>query len=776
MGCLAVAFILTKNRRSFQAAYAVLFIAVYVKDSAYAQSAKPSQNISTLSSVTPPSLVETAAEKQEQSTTAPLPSEESKFDSDDDVRISTSNDLKGTTGTTIIKVRGLRPQEQRARSAAAVTVVDLERAKRESADLAEVLARVEGVNVQRAGGLGSAARFSLAGFDDTQIRFFIDGIPLEYQGFSMGLQNVPLGFSKRIDVYKGVVPVKLGADSLGGAFNLITDRRSRGTHAIASYQGGSFDTQRLLAAARHRSEETGFFVKAEGFYDASDNDYPIDVEVGTSTGDLVQATVRRFHDAYEAYGVNLETGIVGKKWANRLLIKGFLNSYDKELPHNALMTVPFGEAEYGGVSRGLHLRYENYFGQGLSGSFVTGYVYDKTEFVDVTDCFYDWYGGCIFESREPRGEVGGEPIDQEVWDHTGFARWNLDWEVASQHKIVMAMAPTYFIRNGNNKLKPGDSSFDPLRATREMFKWVNGVEYRSQFFREKLENIFFVKNYLLASTTEEALDVATQSNQELYWGLGNGIRYSFNEWSLMKASYEYAVRIPEPREMFGNGVNIIENIDLNPERSHNVNLSFLVRGAQAKSGTYSGNLTGFFRDADDLILLIGRTDIFRYENAYKARVYGVEGATSWLAPGDFVELGLNATYQEYQNNSTEGSFSQFKGERIPNKPYLFGNATARFLWEGIVSPSDQISFTWYSRYTHEFLRFWESVGSENGAQPTVPNQFVHSAVLNYLVKLSSGHEFYFSAECQNLTNEKVYDFYRVQRAGRAIYGKFGITY
>src|SRR5690606_17911628 len=154
-----------------------------------------------------------------------------------------------------IVVRGYRDQDRTRRSAHAVTVVDLERVQRESADVGEVLARVEGVNVQRVGGLGSRARVSLGGFDDTQVRFFIDGVPLEYAGYSFGIENVPVTFAEHINIYKGVVPVRLGADSLGGAFDLITDRKTLGTHAMVSLQAGSFDTYRMAASARHLHEK-----------------------------------------------------------------------------------------------------------------------------------------------------------------------------------------------------------------------------------------------------------------------------------------------------------------------------------------------------------------------------------------------------------------------------------------------------------------------------------------------------------------------------------------
>jgi hypothetical protein len=58
-----------------------------------------------------------------------------------------------------VTVRGPSEVDERQRSAEAVTVVETELAKRQTAELGEVLARTQGVGVRRAGGLGSDTRF-----------------------------------------------------------------------------------------------------------------------------------------------------------------------------------------------------------------------------------------------------------------------------------------------------------------------------------------------------------------------------------------------------------------------------------------------------------------------------------------------------------------------------------------------------------------------------------------------------------------------------------------
>src|SRR5690606_2976848 len=190
------------------------------------------------------------------------------------------------------------------------------------------------------------------------------------------------------------------------------------------------------------------------------------------------------------------------------------------------------------------------------------------------------------------------------------------------------------------------------------------------------QNIVFGKGYLQASQGEDVLTssyTARYSVQKLYWGAGDALRYQFWDWAFGKISYEYAIRLPEPEELFGKGALVQENLDLLPERSHNANLTFLINNLETALGKLDGSVTGFYREADQLIVLLGRDNVFYYDNVFRGRIVGVEGALTWISPREYVELGGNTTYQDFRNVSDEGTFGQFNGDRIPNKPYLFAN-------------------------------------------------------------------------------------------------------
>ena len=59
------------------------------------------------------------------------------------------------------------------------------------------------------------------------MKIFIDGIPQEGAGAAFDLNNVPINYADRIEVYKGVVPVGFGTDAIGGVVNIVTNKTTR---------------------------------------------------------------------------------------------------------------------------------------------------------------------------------------------------------------------------------------------------------------------------------------------------------------------------------------------------------------------------------------------------------------------------------------------------------------------------------------------------------------------------------------------------------------------
>lgn len=675
-----------------------------------------------------------------------------------------------------ILVRGSPLATQLRRSAYAVQVVELAEAKRQSADLGEVLARRTPVSVQRSGGLGSRGSYSLAGLGGDRLRFFLNGVPLEYTGFTTGIANVPVQLIERIEVYQGVVPIRFGADALGGAVHLVSDEDVRSNRASASYQVGSFNTHRATLSGRYYHKPTGLFARGSLFLDSADNDYPVDVNVFDELGRLSPATLRRFHDDYLGTGAQLAVGVVDRPWADRLVLQGFVSSFDQEVQNNATMEIPYGEVSFARQNFGGNLRYTKSWGRATRLDATAGYARFDARFTDLSNCRYDWYGRCYI-TLPSQGEILGRPVDQQIHTDTGFLRADVSHELTEGHSLRASFAPTYANRTGRDQaLLPG--SYDPLQEPQRLLTGVLGVEYEAQFLERRLANIAFVKGYGISTQSREMLGTGVledRSYDHLQFGGGNSLRYLVTDELYLKASYEYATRLPNTNEMFGDGMLTLGNLRLRPEVSHNVNVGAFVDAWNTSEGQFRASVNGFARVADNLILLLAQGDFLQYRNVLTARVLGFEAAAGWTNPSDWFGLDGRITYQNLRNTSDGGDFSAFEGDRLPNLPYLQGNTSAFLRTKKLVVPGDTLELTWNMRYVHGFLRSWESVGTEEMERLSIPNQLTQSLSLSYLVR-GDDLTIHSSLEAQNLTNEKVFDFYGVQRPGRAFFAKMALDY
>lgn len=649
-------------------------------------------------------------------------------------------------------------------SARAVTVIDTRVARERAADLGEVLSRAQGLQVRRDGALGSTARLSLNGLYDQQIRLFLDGVPLELAGWGAGVANVPVELLERVDVHRGVVPVSLGADALGGAIDLITDP-SWVNRAAASYQLGSFGTHRVSLATRARDARTGAAAGLSLFLDHADNDYPVDVQVPDEQGQLHPRTVRRFHDAYTAAGANGELGLVDRGVVRRALVRLFATDAGKQLQHNLAMTVPYGDARHGETSRGatvdVALESPRWKARALAGA-----SWRQLDFDDRGQTIYDWSGARIGVRRRA-GELG-EATFRRLDQVAGFARLTVERALGERHTLRLAVAPTTTRRTGEDFLDTNPDGRDPASAERALHQLVTGVEHEVRGAR--LHNVAFAKHYAMWTTAEElraGFQFVPLRQRAQRFGLGDGLRYRLGRHLALKASYEWAARLPSVDELFGDGVLVEPNLALAPERSHNLNAGARYqRTGDRGELAVEGNL--FARLADRMIVLLGDDRFFMYQNVFSARIVGVEGTAAWASPGGRATLDGTVTVQDLRNVSDQGTFGAYAGDRIPNRPWLLGSVAGSLRTRDLARRNDELIVFAASRYVREFFRSWESAGLREFKQ-VVPSQLVHTVGVTYAARGS--RPVVTTVELQNLTDARVYDSYGVQRPGRAVFVK-----
>ena len=283
------------------------------------------------------------------------------------------------------------------RSAFNAVAVDTKELQNTTKNLSDALAKAPGMKLRESGGVGSDMQLMLDGFSGKHVKVFIDGVPQEGVGSSFGLNNIPVNFADRIEVYKGVVPVGFGTDAIGGVINIVTNKKRQRWFLDASYSYGSFNTHKSYVNFG-QTFGNGLTYEINAFQNYSDNDYHVyapveDFETGRIDKDK-RVRVKRFNDTYHNEAVIGKIGIVDKKWADRLMF-GFTYSHMyKEIQTGVRQEIVYGQKHRKGHSLMPSLEYskQNLFTKGLDVVLTVNYNKNTTTNVDTASYKYNWYG------------------------------------------------------------------------------------------------------------------------------------------------------------------------------------------------------------------------------------------------------------------------------------------------------------------------------------------------------------------------------------------------
>ncbi|WP_264526211.1 TonB-dependent receptor [Flavobacterium sp. N502536] len=657
---------------------------------------------------------------------------------------------------------------QRAREQAYnITAIDLKKTYNTSADLNQVLNKTTGVRIREYGGLGSTFNFSLNGFSGNQVKFFLDGIPMDSYGSALTLNNIPVNMAERIDVYKGVVPIELGADALGGAVNIVTNKNVN-RYIDASYSYGSFNTHRAAINTRFSGRD-GFIANINAFANYADNDYKVDVSVvdKNTSKFLPEQKYKHFHDAYKSGTIMAEAGFKNKGFADYLLVGFAVAGNKKEIQQGRTMQKVVGQAFTDSQSfiTSLKFKKSDLFTKGLSLSVNSTYALVNNRSVDTSSRVYDWTGNYVyrqFAGANDKGELGNKTL--YVYDETNSqVITNLKYQLNEQHSLAVNYSYLGYKRKETNEylrvVELGEPTID---------KNILGLSYNFSGLDNRLAISGFGKMFDLA--TQMIVNNVTQSLSSTNYGYGATSAYHLSEQFQIKGSYEHAYRLPSATEMLGDGLTINSNIGLKPESSDNANLG-LAFNTQNSKNHFNAETSLIYREAKDFIRERQEGDKTVYENLQNVQITGVDGVLRY-GYKDFVNFEVNGTYQKSLNKNKfkTGTTSPdaLYNAQLPNVPIFYGNADLTFNFKNIRYQDDKLSLNVSANYIDAFYLTWPVLGSLE-TKKAIPEQFTQNAMVAY----SFLHGKYNLAfECRNITDVKVYDYFKVQKPGRAFSVKF----
>lgn len=664
-------------------------------------------------------------------------------------------------------------------------VIEVKELKNQASSLAEAISRAPGVRVRQTGGLGSGTTVLVNGYQGRAVKFFRDGVPVDYLGDGYSVSLLPINLLERVEVYKGVLPVRLGADALGGAVNLVPVQ-PKGNLLDASLELASFNTQRATLSGRLANRANMAFAGADVFYNHSDNNYRVTAKVvDLVTRNRQDQQVRRFHDGFRNFYAEAYAGVQNRPWADLLKISLIHFTIDKDEQNGALMADAYGQVKSYQSSWIPTLRYQKSWlaGRVQFDQFLVRNTLNVRR-VDTCHCSYDWLG-----QRTPSAARQGEAVATGSLlnvDFTYFtSRSYVSYQLAEHHKLEANVVYGQFGRTGRDPLGPVYfySKRDILASPAGYGKTVAALGLESKALNNRLTNSFTAKYYHYRSNGTDAAYASYDENQLTSSGKRGGVaeavKYELSPTDLLRASGELATRLPEQTEVFGDGLFRLSNFALKPERSTNLNLGY----RRAVPERYTLEANAFYRITHDLIQEVPVfTPFSQNQNVDQVRGYGLEldGA---VQPRKWLSLTGNATYQSLRLfGITNPSNAFLEGARLRNTPYFFFNLGAQVNFSDLLHANTRLQGYYYYSYVQEF--YLENVPRDQepsglfgratfASDLIIPTQQLHTAGLTY--GRADGC-WSLGLEVKNLFDANLYDNFRVQRAGRSAHAKLRVLF
>jgi outer membrane receptor protein involved in Fe transport len=572
--------------------------------------------------------------------------------------------------TTTVEVKAGREELLETLSPGTVSVVYPDDTKGEFKSLPDLLDEVPGVYVRRVSGTGQYTTTSVRGSSPTEVNIYVDGVPFNLASeVAADLSTIPVNDVERVEVYRGTVPAQFSGAPIGGAINIVTKTptsfsgsasagvRSLGGRQFSLSANGPVAGGKILFSADEDRSRGNFNYTN---YDAQSLDeilLPADSPLG----------------AVPACEVNDECGPSGRTRTN--------NSYNKEnllakwqndkfsakwsyLYLNRLMPYSVGaspDVDTAAAGLGYGARHDQQLNQSegvvgwrhsfgrLSTRFLLNLmeqdklytnpdaVFPYTAYLGGTWSHYYTrrYGSEVDASYQTGNGSSGDRSsgDRDSADHSGYDHsairqrfeFHADWSQESLHAGANDM---YYLLNGVET-----TNFLPFfRRYKTDFQLQDTVTVR---FLHNLEITPVGRMERLTGPTIGDLVKTPFADPSGNYGWkpngGVALKQRFARGWQAYASYGKYIRYPSFYEIYGDGINVIPQVNSNgsfvplqAETGRNLDAGTGWDGGLAENLGGHFRLTYFRRDTDNNITLLRTPIASTYHNTGDTIQHGVE--------------------------------------------------------------------------------------------------------------------------------------------------------
>ena len=667
-------------------------------------------------------------------------------------------------------------QAKQAKKAESVATIDAAEMQNTSKTVSKAVNSASGVKVRKSGGMGSEGKVNIRGMEGKNIKVLVNGVPVETQG-NLGLDDIPIDQIADIEIYKGYVPARFATDGAGGAINIITKKRPANS-LDASYSLSSFNTHKASVSVSHVIDSimggSSLEVGVSGYFNHSDNDYEFTSPyMKSSTGK--DTSVVRDHDHYTSYNVQAFPNLMNA-WFDQISLGASYGAFDKEIKGDANRIV---EATAEGYSFGatFGLDKKNIFVNGLNFGNHFSFGYNENKIIDTSRVHCrNWYS--CDTAKKNVGELSsmGLPKLRTVQAYDFNDLLNLDYQFYKNQVIYWDTLFRYHKEDPEDDVGSEMVGFNTAGYPGKAISVTTGLSLEDNFFDSRLQNLLGFKfHYLTADISNTSTSMIQQakveSNDYTDFSYDESIMFRIVKPFAVKGSYQHAVRLPTPEELFGDGVRVSAATSLKPEEADNFNVGLsldLQEIPLVARFRFDGDV--FYSYYKNRIHYMGTAQMsVPYFNMDPIRGWGYEGDVK-LDVNEWVLLGTNWTFQDLRNIDYNAKQGILENAIIPNIPRFFMNFLAEFHMGDIFNKNDFVKFWWAANYTGEYYYGWK-VSSRQSRK--IDASFMQDLGVEYSVW---DNKLAWSFEVDNFMDETVYDKYGESKPGRTFATKIRYSF
>ena len=623
-----------------------------------------------------------------------------------------------------------------------VAMVDVSKRSQRVEDLPAILSQLVGVRVTQYGGLGSFATVSIRGSSSSQVRTFLDGVPIDdpYLGVT-NIGDLPLGGLERVEVYRGFSPPSLGGGAIGGAVQLVT--RMEGAHdallsgAELTAALGSFDTQRETASLWLKPGWLRVFAHAS--HEQSQGDFEFVDDNGTPENDNDDETVIRVNNDFEGWNAIVRASA--------------------HVPHTALASVAYYDAVRDNGVPGLG-SFQSETARAERRRRIGQLRFDGDPLFGKQLLW--WAGGFYQRANEKCLDLDSDisflaqDTDNTIDTYGGRARtrWLVPWLPVALETSFLGQKDTYHPINHAQDTEGPDSWRRSMTTSvgADVYLFRDRIVLTAtQRFEKNIDESYAPGRFpWLPPASEGRVEHDTRSPSL-------GIRAQALSWLVVKGNAGRYHRLPTFLELFGNTGAVTGDATLEPEEGENWDAG--LTASIAPTGVVRSLFfeVGYFdNDVDNLILFFPNSQYtVKPTNVGAAHIRGWEvSAAASLA----ARVDLAAGYTRLDTEDTS-DIPYYRGNELPSRPRDNVHASLAYTVRAL-------------RLTYEF-QFISANWLDRANLREAPSRDLHSLIVAVRTPVDG---LALSVEGRNLTDERPVDVAGYPLPGRSVYSSLTYRY